>query len=86
MTIAVRVAISDEVLNAQNGETARHILEEFALEGFKSGQLSTGQVRRILGYQTRMQVHEFLATHGVPWVDYDEDELKREVEPLNRHS
>jgi hypothetical protein len=33
-----------------------------------------------------MQVHEFLAAHGVPWVDYDEEELQRECELLKRFS
>jgi hypothetical protein len=42
----------------------------------------TAQVRRILGFETRFQVYEFLAAHGVPWVDYDEEELRRELETL----
>ena len=84
MTVTVSVAIPDEILNGQNGEMSRRILEEFALAGFQSGQLSTAQVRRILGYQTRMQVHAFLAQHGVPWVDYSPEEARREVELLEK--
>ena len=78
MTVAVHVAIPDEVLSSQNGEISRRILEEFALEGFKSGQLGIAQVRRILGFETRMQAHEFLAGHGVPWVDYSVEDAERE--------
>ena len=84
MGILVNVAIPEEVLSGQNGEAARRILEEFALEGFRSGQLTTAQVRRILGFETRMQVHEFLAAHGVPWVDYPVEEAERERELLKK--
>ena len=65
-------------------EVPRIILEQVALAGFESGQLTTAQVRRILGFESRPQVYEFLAMHGVPWVDYDKEELHREVATLNR--
>jgi predicted HTH domain antitoxin len=84
MEISIRVAIPDDVLSGKNGEISHRILEEFALEGFKSGQLTVAQVRRILGLETRMQAHEFLAAHGVPWVDYDEAELRHELETLQK--
>lgn len=84
MTVTVSVAIPDEVLSSQNGEASRRILEEFALEGFKSGQLGVAQVRRILGFGTRMQAHKFLADHGVPWVDYSVEEAEREREALRK--
>ncbi|HKQ76089.1 MAG TPA: UPF0175 family protein [Blastocatellia bacterium] len=82
MEVAVKIAIPADVLSGQKGEVSRRILEEFALEGFKSGQLTIAQVRRVLGLETRIQVHEFLAAHGVPWVDYDEEELQRELETI----
>jgi uncharacterized protein UPF0175 len=41
------------------------LLESFALEGYRSGTLSEEQVRRVLGYGTRMQVHGFLKEQGV---------------------
>lgn len=84
MAITVDIVIPDDVFDGQDGEVARRILETFALEGFRTGQLSTGQVRRILGYQTRMQAHKFLADHEVPWVDYSIEEVNREVELLRK--
>ena len=36
-----------------------------AIEGVRSGKLSTGQVRRLLGFSTRMEVDGFLKEHGV---------------------
>ena len=74
----ISVKVPDDILNAQNGEASRLILEAVALEGFKSGQLTIAQVRRILGFETRIQVHEFLASHGIPWVDYSVEDAERE--------
>ena len=84
MEVSVKVAIPDDVLSGQNGEISHRILEEFALEGFKSGQLTIAQVRRILGLETRTQAHEFLAAHSISWVDYDEADIQRELETLKK--
>lgn len=74
----VSVKIPEEIFRLPSQDVARQILETFALEGFKAGKLTTYQVRRILGYETRFEVHEFLARHGVPWVDYPVEDLERE--------
>ena len=78
------VSIPDEILAGNMGDVSRKVLEQVALDGFKSGKLTIAQVRRIVGFESRFQVYEFLATHDVPWVDYDEAELEREVETLRR--
>jgi hypothetical protein len=39
-------------------------LEALALEGYRERKLSTGQLRRLLGFRTRVQVHAFLKEHG----------------------
>jgi predicted HTH domain antitoxin len=80
----VTISLPDEVLTSESEDISRQVLEQVALDGFRSGQLTTAQVRRILGLASRFQVHEFLAAHGVPWVDYDDEELRREVETLRR--
>ena len=43
----------------------RAALEAIALEAYRERKLSTPQLRRLLGYHTRMQVHAFLKEHGV---------------------
>ena len=68
----VTVSLPDEILSKDNDEISRQVLEQVALDGFKSGQLTTAQVRRILGMESRLEAYEFLAAHGIPWVDYDE--------------
>ena len=62
----------------------RRVLEQVALEGFKSGQLTIAQARRLLGFETRMQVHDFLAAHGIPWVDYPVEQAARERRLLEK--
>lgn len=80
--MAVTVSLPEEILSSDSSETPRKVLEQVALDGFKSGQLTIAQVRRIFGFETRLQVYDFLAAHDVPWVDYEEGELQREVEAL----
>jgi hypothetical protein len=80
----VTVSLPDELLDSDSEDISRQVLEQVALEGFRSGQLTSAQVRRILGLDSRLQVYEFLATHGVPWVDYDEEELMRDVETISK--
>ena len=82
--MTITVSLPDEILEGDHKDIARNILEQVALEGFTSGQLSTAQIRRILGFESRWQVHEFLAAHKVPWVDYDDDELHDELETLKK--
>ena len=82
--MSVTISLPDEILSGDTRNLPRKILEQVALDGFKSGQLTTSQVRRILGFDTRMQVHEFLAAHGVAWVDYSVEDAARERALLNR--
>jgi len=72
------ISLPDEILASDIKNLPRRILEQVALDGFESGQLTTSQVRQILGFDTRMQVHEFLAAHGVPWIDYSVEDAARE--------
>lgn len=61
----------------------RAALEALAIEGARSGKLSTGQVRRMLGFSTRMQVDGFLKDHGVelpmtvPDIEHDAEISRR---------
>ena len=40
-------------------------LQVIALEAYREGKVSTAQLRRLLGYNTRAQVHAFLREHHV---------------------
>lgn len=56
---------------------ARTALEALALEGYRSERLSEGDVRELLGFETRMDVHAFLKEHGV-YLQYSVDDLERD--------
>jgi hypothetical protein len=59
------VSLPEDIANrlAAAQDLPRITLEALALEGYLEGKLSTGQLRRLLGYHTRMQVHAFLKHH-----------------------
>ncbi len=64
----VTLEIPDTVaaqITAAGREPARTALEAFALEGYRTKELSESEIRRMLGFETRMEVHAFLKEHGV---------------------
>ena len=46
-------------------DLSRAAFEAIALEAYRERKLSTAQLRRLLGFQTRMEVDGFLKAHGV---------------------
>ena len=76
----VVVDITDDLaeqLRSPGQDLSRSALEALALEGYRSGKLTDAEVRRLLGYQTRMEVDGFLKQHGV-YLDYTLEDLERE--------
>ena len=70
--IASSLAVHDQDL-------PRAALEALAIEGVRSGKLSTGQARRMLGFATRYQVDGFLKAHGV-YLPLSLEDVKRDTE------
>jgi hypothetical protein len=64
-------------LSASGRDVSRTALEAIVLEAYRERKLSTAQVRRLLGYRTRLQVHAFLKAHGV-YLDYDLEDLEHD--------
>jgi predicted HTH domain antitoxin len=80
----ITLEVPDDVarsLEAQARDLPRTVLEGFALEGYRSGALTEEQVRRLLGFGTRMQVHGFLKDHGIH-LNYGREELEQDLETL----
>ena len=76
--------IPDEMARnfATSGEgLSRAALEALALEGYRTQRLSESEIRRLLGFETRMQVHAFLAAHDCD-LHYTIDDLNRDTETL----
>lgn len=63
----------------------RSVLEAYALEGYKSGQLSAYQVQKLLGFETPMEVDRFLKSHEI-YLDYSEDDVVADTNASRRVS
>ena len=72
-----------EGLRARWKDLPRRALEALAAEDYRSGALSEEQVRRVLGYKTRFEVHAFQKEHGVP-LHYTPADLEENRETLSR--
>jgi len=84
----VTVHIPDEAaahLPTKNDELPRRLLEAYALEGYKSGELSAYQVQVMLGFETPMEVDGFLKRRGV-YLEYTEEDLEEDTETSRRIS
>ena len=53
-------------LQTRYGNVARYVLECVARAGYRDGVLNEEQLQRLLGYDTRVQVHAFLQEHEIP--------------------
>jgi hypothetical protein len=84
--VSVSIELPEDVARALDAgwtDVPRRTLEAIAAEGYRSRVLSESQVRRMLGFGSRIQVHEFLKKSGVP-LDYEESDLERDIETHRR--
>jgi Uncharacterised protein family (UPF0175) len=58
-------------------------LEAVAIEGYRAGSLTESEVRQMLGYETRMQVHTFLAEHNVD-LHYTAEHLQQDIDASDK--
>lgn len=54
-----------KLLSAEYADLPRAAVEALALEGYRTKRFSDGQLRQMLGFSSRMQVHAFLKERGV---------------------
>src|SRR5450432_3457337 len=80
MTITVEIpeGLLDRVVRAGQ-DPARAALEAIALEGYRSDRLTEADIRELLGFETRMEVHGFLKEHGA-FLHYTGDDLEHDCE------
>ena len=72
------------IISPDGVDLERQILEATALEEYRSGKLSHGQVGRLLGLD-RFQVDAFLKQHNVP-LNYTLDDLEDDRRTLDELS
>ena len=61
----------------RSGNPTRAVLETIALEGYRAERLTESDVRQLLGFETRMEVHEFLKEHGA-FMHYTLEDLEHD--------
>lgn len=59
------------------------LLEATALRLFEKGEISSGYGAAMLG-MTRREFIELLGRRGIPFFNYDEEEMRREMEAVER--
>jgi len=65
----------------QSSDLSRTALESLAIEGYRSQRLGNGQLRRILGFTTPMEVDAFLKEHDV-YLNYTMEELEKDLRSI----
>lgn len=65
-------------LQKQFGDLSRRALEDLAVDGYKSGVLSSAEVGRMLGHTSRWDTDEFLKNHET-WLHYSAEDLRNEL-------
>ena len=65
-----------EGLESKWKDLPRAALESLALEAYRSHALTAAQIRRLLGFETRMQVDAFLKEHEI--FDYSAADFERD--------
>jgi predicted HTH domain antitoxin len=68
-------------LTAVGKDPARATLEALLVEGYRNRQIFEGEIRRILSYGTRMQVHALLKEYDVP-LNYDVEDFQQDFKTL----
>jgi hypothetical protein len=82
----VTLNIPDELaaqLVSGGADISRAALEALAVEGYRTERLSEFEIRLLLGFETRIEVHAFLKEHGA-WLHYSLDDLARDREAALR--
>ena len=77
----VTINLPDDIwaaLESHWRDLPRHVLEALAVDGYRTGALTESQVRRLLGFETRFQVHALLKEHRVA-LRYTEADLEDDL-------
>jgi chromosome segregation and condensation protein ScpB len=82
----VTIELPEELARAlasSGGDLSRAALEALATEAYREQKISHCQLRRILGFETRMELDAFLKARGLE-LEYTAEDLERDRATLNR--
>lgn len=80
----ISITVPDDIglqLRDQWQDLPKHTLEALVADAYRHGVLSAGQVRRLLGLPTRLDVDAFLKQAGA-YLHYTETDLERDSRTL----
>ena len=81
ITLDIPEAFAAQLI-AAGKDPAREALEALAVEGYRTQRLSENQVRILLGFATRMEVHALLQDHDV-YLNYSMEDLDQDIQASN---
>ncbi len=73
-----------ERLRAEGGDLSRRVLEVFALKEYRSGNLSRPEMRKLLGFESRFELDDFLKLHHVTEDLLTVEDFESQLEGLRR--
>ena len=82
----VTINLPDELsvaLSPAGEDLSQAAIEAIALETYRERKLTSVQLRRLLGFETRYELHGFLKQHEV-WLDYAWQDLEQDRETHRR--
>ena len=82
ITLTIPDSVAEQLQNGSNAAVGRKLLELAALEGYKSGALTSPQIQEMLGID-RFELDGFLKSHGVLF-EYSPEEVEEEFEAIRK--
>jgi hypothetical protein len=82
ITLTIPEELAAQIIPAGK-DPARAALEALAIDGYRTRNLTESQVRRMLGFETRMQVHALLKEHDV-YLNFAPDHAQQELDAANQ--
>jgi hypothetical protein len=85
--VKLTLEIPDDVaeqLRLEGVDVSREVLEGFALKEYRAGTLSRPQVRKLLGFESRFELDDFLKLHNVTEDLMTVEEFEDQLEGLRR--
>lgn len=76
----IEVTIPNEIFTDAKVNVSQYVLEQIALNGYKSDTLSMVQVRKLLGFSSRFETEEFLHLNNA--IGYTKSDLEDDLQTL----
>lgn len=81
ITIDIPEELAD-LLELKWGNLSQRTLESLAVEGYRRGMMTRGQVRQMLNFSSFYEVEQFLSERGAN-LHYDESDLEQDIQIIN---